>query len=66
MSYRVPMRILPLVLAGTLSSLVALAIGGWFGQQYDGTILPLVYGFLSMGIAALLVSEGVERTKRRG
>ena len=53
-------------ISGTLSSLVALSIGAWFGQQYDGTILPLVYGFLSMGIAALLVSEGVEWAWRRG
>ena len=52
-------------ISGTLSTLVALAIGTWFGQQYDGTVMPLVYAFLSMSVAALLVSEGVEWVKRR-
>jgi hypothetical protein len=28
--------------------------------------MPLVYAFLSMSVAALLVSEGVEWAKRRG
>ena len=52
-------------ISGTLSSLVAIGIGTWIGQQYDGTVMPLVYGFLSMGLAAMLVSEGVEWAKRR-
>lgn len=52
-------------ISGTLSTLVALTIGTWFGQQYDGTILPLVYGFLSMGVAALLFSEAVEWAKHK-
>ena len=52
-------------ISGTLSTLVALAIGTWFGQQYDGTVMPLVYAFLSMSLAAMLVSEGVEWVKRR-
>jgi hypothetical protein len=45
---------------------VAIGIGTWIGQQYDGTIMPLVYAFLSMGFAAMLLSEGVEWAKRRG
>nr|AIA13304.1 Major Facilitator Superfamily [uncultured bacterium] len=53
-------------ISGTLSTLVALSIGTWFGQQYDGTVMPLVYAFLSMSVAAMLVSEGVEWAKRRG
>jgi DHA1 family bicyclomycin/chloramphenicol resistance-like MFS transporter len=52
-------------ISGTLSTLVALAIGTWFGQQYDGTVMPLVYAFLSMSVAAMLVSEGVEWIRRR-
>lgn len=52
-------------ISGTLSTLVALSIGTWFGQQYDGTVMPLVYAFLSMSLAAMLVSEGVEWAKRR-
>ncbi|HUQ37432.1 MAG TPA: multidrug effflux MFS transporter [Aestuariivirga sp.] len=53
-------------ISGTLSTLVSLFIGTWIGQQYDGTIMPLVYGFLAMSVAAMLVSEGVEWAKRRG
>jgi DHA1 family bicyclomycin/chloramphenicol resistance-like MFS transporter len=52
-------------ISGTLSSLVAIGIGTWIGQQYDGTVMPLVYGFLSMGFVAMLLSEGVEWAKRR-
>ena len=50
---------------GALSSLVAISIGTWIGQMYDGTVMPLVYGFLSMGLAALVISEGVEWAKTR-
>jgi DHA1 family bicyclomycin/chloramphenicol resistance-like MFS transporter len=52
-------------ISGTLSTLVSLFIGTWIGQQYDGTIMPLVYGFLAMSVAAMLVSEAVEWAKRR-
>ena len=52
-------------ISGTLSTLVALSLGTWFGQQYDGTVMPLVYAFLSMSVVAMLVSEGVEWAKRR-
>jgi DHA1 family bicyclomycin/chloramphenicol resistance-like MFS transporter len=52
-------------ISGTLSSLVAIGIGTWIGQMYDGTVMPLVYGFLSMGFVAMLLSEGVEWSKRR-
>jgi MFS transporter, DHA1 family, multidrug resistance protein len=50
-------------ISGSLSSLVALGIGSWIGQHYDGTILPLVYGFLAMGLAALAFSEWAERSR---
>lgn len=52
-------------ISGAVSSLVALLVGGWIGQQYDGTILPLVSGYLGMGILAFLVSEYAEWAKRR-
>ncbi len=48
-------------ISGTVSSLVALLVGGWIGQQYDGTVFPLVYGYLGMSILAFLTSEYVER-----
>ncbi len=52
-------------ISGTVSSLVAILIGGWIGQQYDGTILPLVYGFLGMSTMAFLASEMAEYLKAR-
>jgi DHA1 family bicyclomycin/chloramphenicol resistance-like MFS transporter len=52
-------------ISGTLSSLVAIAIGTWIGQQYDGTVMPLVYAFLATAFAAMLLGEGVEWHKRR-
>ena len=52
-------------ISGTLSSIVAIGIGTWIGQQYDGTVMPLVYGFLATAFAAMLLGEGVEWAKRR-
>ena len=51
-------------ISGTLSTLVSIFIGTWIGQQYNGTVMPLVYAFLAMSLAAMLVSEGVEWAKR--
>ena len=50
-------------ISGSLATLVALGIGSWIGQHYDGTILPLVYGFLAMGLSALAFSEWAERAR---
>jgi MFS transporter, DHA1 family, multidrug resistance protein len=52
-------------ISGSLSSLVALGVGSWIGQQYDGTILPLLYGFLAMGLSALAFSEWAEFAKTK-
>jgi len=49
---------------GSLSSLVALAIGGAIGLLYDGTVIPLVAAFAGCGIAAFVLTEWAER--RRG
>ena len=51
-------------ISGTVSSLVAILVGGWIGQQYDGTVLPLVYGYLGMSVLAFLTSEFAERLNR--
>ncbi len=53
-------------ISGTVSSLVAIVVGGWIGQQYDGTVMPLVYGFLAMSALAFLTSEYAEYAKSRG
>jgi len=52
-------------ISGMLSSLVALGIGGWIGQHYDGTVLPLVYGYLAMSVAAFVTSEYAEYAKKK-
>jgi MFS transporter, DHA1 family, multidrug resistance protein len=51
-------------ISGTVSSLVAILVGGWIGQHYDGTVLPLVYGYLGTSILALLTSEFAEWLNR--
>jgi DHA1 family bicyclomycin/chloramphenicol resistance-like MFS transporter len=52
-------------ISGTVSSLVALLVGGWIGQQYNGTVFPLVYGYLVMSILAFLTSEFAENAAKR-
>jgi MFS transporter, DHA1 family, multidrug resistance protein len=52
-------------ISGTISSLVAIIFGSWIGQQYDGTVMPLVYGFLGMGALAFLTSEYAEFAKAK-
>lgn len=37
---------------GSLSTLMAIPLGTFVGQAYDGTILPLISGFLIFGVAA--------------
>lgn len=41
-------------IVGSVSTLLSLPIGVFIGQMYDGTIFPLVIGFLSVGIFSLL------------
>ena len=48
---------------GSLSTFAALAIGTVIGQSYNGTILPLISGFLALGIASLGVMEWVNRKR---
>jgi DHA1 family bicyclomycin/chloramphenicol resistance-like MFS transporter len=52
-------------ISGTVSSFVAFSLGGWIGQQYDGTVMPLIYGYLGMSTLAFLISEYAELAKRR-
>jgi DHA1 family bicyclomycin/chloramphenicol resistance-like MFS transporter len=48
---------------GSLSSLVAVSAGTPIGQLYDGTVLPLVAGFVLTEIAALIITEWAERRR---
>ena len=42
---------------GIVSSLIAIPLGTWVGQAYDGTVLPLVAGFAVLGAAAWATFE---------
>jgi DHA1 family bicyclomycin/chloramphenicol resistance-like MFS transporter len=46
---------------GSVSTLVALAIGTPFGRAYDGTVLPLIGGYLVCGFLALALTSWAER-----
>jgi MFS transporter, DHA1 family, multidrug resistance protein len=46
---------------GSVSTLVALAIGTPFGRAYDGTVLPLIAGYLTSGVLGLLLTTWAER-----
>jgi DHA1 family bicyclomycin/chloramphenicol resistance-like MFS transporter len=45
---------------GSVSGLIALALGTLFGHAYDGTVLPLVAGFTASAWLALAVTEFAE------
>ncbi|MFN4141437.1 multidrug effflux MFS transporter [Aestuariivirga sp.] len=51
-------------ISGALSSLVAILTGGYIGQLYDGTLIPLVAGFAGLGLIALASTEWAERRRR--
>lgn len=46
---------------GSVSGVVALAIGTPFGRAYDGTVLPLIGGYMSCGLLALALTTWAER-----
>jgi DHA1 family bicyclomycin/chloramphenicol resistance-like MFS transporter len=49
-------------LIGSISTFVSLPFGWLIGQMYDDTVLPLVGGFFSLGLAALISACWTERT----
>ena len=51
-------------ISGAISSLVAILTGGFIGQLYDGTVIPLIAGFTGLGIVAFILSEWAERRRR--
>ncbi len=46
-----------------VSTGIAIAVGGVIGQLYDGTLLPLTAGYLTLSIAAILVQNRTEKTR---
>jgi DHA1 family bicyclomycin/chloramphenicol resistance-like MFS transporter len=51
--------------AGSVSGTVALAIGTPFGRAYDGTVLPLIAGFMTCGLLALAITTWAEHQTDR-
>ena len=51
---------------GSVGGLVALAVGTPFGRAYDGTVLPLVAGFMTCALLALAATEWAERSANDG
>ncbi|MBF0108181.1 MAG: multidrug effflux MFS transporter [Magnetococcales bacterium] len=50
---------------GSLSSLISLSLGSGIGQMYDGTVMPLVGGFVLSGLGALGMVQWTERHRIR-
>lgn len=45
---------------GTVSNIVAIPLGTWIGQSYNGTVQPLVLGFTVLSAVGLLLMYWVE------
>lgn len=51
-------------ISAALASLIAILTGGYIGQLYDGTVIPLVAGFAGLGVLAFIGAEWAERRRR--
>lgn len=51
-------------ISGSLSSLIAILTGGYIGQLYNGTVIPLAAGFAGLGLITFCLTEWAE--SRRG
>ncbi len=50
-------------ISGALSSLLAILTGTFFGQLYNGTVIPLAAGFTILGLMAFVLTEWAERRR---
>ncbi|HEY6079841.1 MAG TPA: multidrug effflux MFS transporter [Polyangiaceae bacterium] len=50
---------------GSVSGVVALLIGTPFGRAYDGSVLPLIAGFMTCALLSLALTEWAERAAQR-
>jgi DHA1 family bicyclomycin/chloramphenicol resistance-like MFS transporter len=48
---------------GSISSLIAVPLGAIIGQQYDGTVFPLIFGFAVFSIITLMLMYWVEHPR---
>ena len=53
-------------LIGSVTTVMAACLGYVIGQAYDGTVVPLGTGYLSLGLATLAVIAVTERGKLFG
>ena len=51
-------------ISGSISSLIAILSGGFIGQLYDGTVIPLAAGFAGLGLITFALTEWAERRRR--
>jgi len=51
--------------SGFVTSFMSVTLGSFIGQNFDGTVLPLVGGFAVMGCIAGLIMYGVERGRQK-
>ena len=51
-------------ISGALASLTAILTGGYIGQLYNGTVIPLVAGFAGLGVIAFILAQWAERSRR--
>jgi MFS transporter, DHA1 family, multidrug resistance protein len=47
-------------ISGAVSSIMAIALGGFAARQYDGTLLPIAIAFVVYGFCAVAASEWAE------
>ena len=50
-------------LVGSMSTFIALILGTFIGQSYDGTVLPLIGGFAILSLTAIRVIGWIESNK---
>jgi DHA1 family bicyclomycin/chloramphenicol resistance-like MFS transporter len=50
-------------ISGALSSLIAVVLGGFAGQLYDGTLFPIMAAFSAYGLLAMAATEWAERRR---
>jgi DHA1 family bicyclomycin/chloramphenicol resistance-like MFS transporter len=53
-------------LYGAVTSMSGAVLGSLIGQMFDGTVVPLIAGFLAMGVGALAMIAWTEKGRLFG
>ena len=48
---------------GCVSSLISLSLGSFIGQLYNNTLVPIIIGFLGLGLICIAIMRWVEHTR---